>query len=85
MATLQANPSCDRPGGPNRRARRDEQFSRAYVGIPEAATYLDVATKTVRRLIASGRLPAYRLGNRVLKVKISDLDGVLSPVGGAAL
>ena len=84
MASPTANPSPRRPNGPNRRSRRDEQFGRAYVGIPEAATYLDSSTKTVRRLIAAARLPAYRLGNRVLKVKISDLDSVLSPVGGPA-
>ena len=82
MASPKANPSPDRPSGPNRRTRRDEQFGRAYVGIPEAATYLDSSEKTVRRLIAAKRLPAYRLGNRVLKVKIADLDSVFSPVGG---
>lgn len=60
------------------------QRTRAYVGIPEAATYLDVATKTVRRMIAEGRLPAYRLGNRVIKVRIDDLDAALKPIGGAA-
>jgi excisionase family DNA binding protein len=57
--------------------------ARAYVGIPEAATYLDIDHKTVRRLISSGKLPAYRLGNRVIKVKIADLDSVLTPIGGA--
>jgi excisionase family DNA binding protein len=69
---------------PNRATRRHpvKETQRAYVGIPEAANYLDVAPKTIRALIASGKLPAWRLGNRVLKVKLADLDGVLTPVDG---
>ena len=39
--------------------------------------------KTIRRMITEGKLPAYRLGNRVIKVKITDLDSVLTPIGGA--
>lgn len=72
------------PTQPNRATRRHpvKETQRAYVGIPEAATYLDVAPKTIRALIASGKLPAWRLGNRVLKVKLVDLDGVLTPVHG---
>ena len=70
--------------GPNRQQRRNPEQSRTYVGIPEAATYLDVDHKTVRRLISGGELPAYRLGNRVIKVKISDLESVLTPIGDTA-
>jgi excisionase family DNA binding protein len=69
--------------GTNRKTRRHPEPQRAYVGIPEAATYLDVDHKTVRRLITSGKLPAWRLGNRVIKVRITDLDNVLTPIGGA--
>lgn len=57
---------------------------RGVVGIPEAATYLDVDHKTIRRLIASGDLPAYRLGRRLIKVKITDLDALLVPMRGGA-
>jgi excisionase family DNA binding protein len=84
MATLQAKASCNQPSGPNRRTRRDEQFGRAFVGIPEAATYLGVAEKTIRRLIRDDKLAAYRLGNRVIKIRIEDLETVLSPIGGAS-
>jgi excisionase family DNA binding protein len=80
-STLSQTPT---PAQPNRATRRHpvKETRRAYVGIPEAATYVDVAPKTVRALIASGKLPAFRLGNRVLKVKLADLDGVLTPVQG---
>ena len=39
--------------------------------IPETAEILNVSTRTVQRLIASGALPVYRLGR---SVRISDAD-----------
>ena len=57
-----------------------KRIQRAYIGITEAAIYLDIAPKTVRKLIADGKLPAYRLGERVVKVKLADLDAVLTPI-----
>ena len=84
MAASQVTDAIHEPSNsPNCQHRRRSDQSRAYVGIPEAATYLDVATKTIRRYITEGKLPAYRLGNRVIKVKIADLDSVLTPIGGA--
>jgi excisionase family DNA binding protein len=68
---------------PNRTARR-QTIEQVYIGIPESATYLGVAEKTIRRLIRDGKLPAYRLGNRVIKLKISDVESVLTPIGGGA-
>ena len=70
---------------PNRATRRHPPKAnhRAYVGIPEAATYLDVTPKTIRRYIAEGKLPAYRLGDRIVRIKIADLDAALTPMGAA--
>jgi excisionase family DNA binding protein len=71
---------------PNRRARRHPKraiVGRAYVGIPEAAEYLDLSEKTIRRLIESGRLTAYRFGSRVVKLKLADLDAVYTMTPGA--
>lgn len=48
----------------------------AYFDVAEAAKYLNVSQKTVRRLINSGELTGYRYGPRVLRVKISDLDAI---------
>jgi len=79
MAISQVDNSL--PG--NRRARSHPDQARVYIGIPEAATYLDVAEKTIRRFIRDQKLPAYRLGNRVIKIRIADLDNVLTPIGGA--
>lgn len=75
MSTRQSSPS-------KRRIQRDPIHRPVYLGIPEAAAYLDVDHKTIRRLIASKRLPGYRLGNRIIKVKVADLDAVLTPMQG---
>jgi excisionase family DNA binding protein len=64
---------------PNRAARRKAParatVPRAYVGPAEAAEYLDLSLKTIQRMINDGRLTAYRF-NRVVKLKLSDLDSV---------
>ncbi|WP_425394556.1 helix-turn-helix domain-containing protein [Aldersonia kunmingensis] len=49
-----------------------------------AADYADVSTKTIRRYIASGRLTGYRVGPRLIKIDLNDLDRIMQPVGGAA-
>lgn len=58
-----------------------------YLGLPDAARYLGVSVKTVRRRIADGTLPAFTLGGRhSLRVKVADLDALLQPLpvaGGA--
>lgn len=63
----------------NRRERRHPEL----IGLPEAAERCGVHYRTVRRWIADGKLPAVRVGPKLLKVNASDLERVLSPVGGA--
>lgn len=57
---------------------------RRFVSIDAAAEYLDLATVTIRRHIASGALPAYRVGRRI-KIDLADLDrfAVRIPTTGA--
>lgn len=45
-----------------------------YVSLTDAADYLSVSVKTVRRMIADGTIPGYRLGAKSLRVKLDDLD-----------
>lgn len=42
----------------------------------EAAARKGVSTKTIRRLIANGTLPAKRLGSRLLIVDVEDVDAL---------
>lgn len=48
-----------------------------YVGIPEAAAYLGVSVRTIRNMLSDGRLPAKKLGARVVRIKKSDIDAAL--------
>lgn len=45
--------------------------------VQSAARRLGVCPKTVRRMISDGRLPAYRLGPRMLRLDPADVDRLL--------
>jgi excisionase family DNA binding protein len=52
--------------------------------INEAAEFLNTSTKFIRRRIADGTLPAYRLrGSRLIRIRIADLEALKTPIGGA--
>jgi excisionase family DNA binding protein len=55
-----------------------------YVTIAEAAALLKVHRSTIRRWIAQGELPAYRVGQRRLALKRADLDRLVRPAARAA-
>ena len=46
---------------------------RRFATLPQAAEYAACSTRTLRRRIADGSLPAYRLG-RLLRVDLDELD-----------
>jgi excisionase family DNA binding protein len=50
---------------------------RRLASIPDAAAYVGVSTKTVRRYIAAGRVTGYRAGPRLIRVDLNELDAVL--------
>jgi excisionase family DNA binding protein len=47
--------------------------------VPEAAAVLKVSPVTVSRWLRQGRLPAYRLGPRAVRIRRADLAAVFSP------
>jgi excisionase family DNA binding protein len=51
--------------------------TRTFVNLTEAADYLGVHTRTIRRYIAEGRLTGYRVGPRLVKVKRVDLEKIM--------
>ncbi len=51
-----------------------------YCTVAEAARLLRVSAPTVWRWVDSGRLPAYRMGSRVIRIRRSDLDRVVRPL-----
>ncbi len=50
----------------------------AYATIPEAAEHLNVSTDTIRRMIYSKRLEAYKVG-RVIRIPWAALEAALIP------
>jgi len=53
---------------------------RHLVSIHQAADYAGVSTKTLRRRIADGTIPAERLGPRLIRVRLADVDAALRPI-----
>lgn len=60
------------------------QGARRYAKITEAAEYLGVSPRTVRTMIADGRLTGYRSGPRLVRVDLNEIDRAMRPFGGAA-
>src|SRR5688572_14008992 len=52
---------------------------KGYVTVAEAAKRLQVSHPTVWRWIKAGRLPAYRVGPKTIRVKAADLAQVVQP------
>lgn len=46
------------------------------VGVAGAARYKDVSIVTIRRWIREGLLPAERVGPRLIRIKLADLDAL---------
>lgn len=44
----------------------------------EVAEYLGVTTRTVRNWSAAGKLPAYKLGDKIVRYDMAEVDAFLS-------
>lgn len=51
--------------------------SRRFASIPEAANYAGCHPRTIRRRIADGSIAGYRLGPRLIRVDLDELDASL--------
>ncbi len=62
--------------------RQDIIKRRDLVTIAEAAAYLGVSHKTIRRMIADGRLPAFRVGGGggPIRLLAADVEASKVPV-----
>jgi excisionase family DNA binding protein len=79
MANLTKSDSATAPTRPNRAERL-----RRYVKIAEAADHLQVTDRTIRQMVADGRLTAYRSGSRLVRLDLNEVDAAMQPFGGAA-
>ena len=48
--------------------------SSRLVSLADAAEHYSVSTKTIRRWISDGRIEGYRVGPRLLRVRMDSLD-----------
>jgi excisionase family DNA binding protein len=48
------------------------------VALKDAARYLGISTTTMRRLVRTGEVRAYRIANRKLMVRLSDLEAYIA-------
>lgn len=53
---------------------QNSEVGTEWVSLREAAKIYAVSTYTLRRRIASGELPAVKLGYKLIRVRVSDLD-----------
>lgn len=60
------------------------RVDRRYITIGETAEYLAVTERTVRQMLADGRLRGYRCGNRLIRLDLNEIDAAMKPFGGAA-
>ena len=51
-----------------------------WVSLQQAAQLVGVSVDTLRRRIRSGELPAYRFGERLIKIRVEDLDNLVRPI-----
>jgi excisionase family DNA binding protein len=56
----------------------------AFISLSAAADILGISVRTLRRRIASGDLPAYRNGRRIIRVRVGDLNRLLKRVPSAS-
>jgi excisionase family DNA binding protein len=64
-------------------ARTIPPRSREYLSLREAADYTGYSVFTLRELVASGRLPAFRLHDKPgssFRVRVKDIDALMTPV-----
>ncbi|BBY36297.1 hypothetical protein MMAN_04310 [Mycobacterium mantenii] len=57
---------------------------REWASIQEAAEYLAVSARTIRQMIADGRIAGYRSSSRLVRVDLNEVDAAMQPYGGAA-
>jgi excisionase family DNA binding protein len=51
--------------------------------MQETAEYIGVTSRTVRQMVADGRLTAYRCGSRLVRLDLDEVDAAMQPFGGA--
>lgn len=62
----------------NLQSIQDER--RQYESLREAAERTGISERTLRRRISEGKLPAYHVGSRIIRVVAADVDRLMVPI-----
>lgn len=54
-----------------------------YVSLEEAAEMMSLSTRTIRRRISDGTIPAYQCGRRSIRIRIDELEAALRRIPSA--
>ncbi|RZL77428.1 MAG: DNA-binding protein [Rhodococcus sp. (in: high G+C Gram-positive bacteria)] len=69
--------SCSPPFSIQGETVPKNQTQRRLCSIPQAAEEYGVCSKTIRRYISAGRIVGYRMGPRLIRVDLDELDAIL--------
>lgn len=58
--------------------------ARRWATIDQTAEYLNCGERTVRRAIAEGRYPAYKIGRRNVRIDLNEVDEAFTAMPSAA-
>ena len=61
-------------------ARPGDQRLAEFWTIGQAADYLNLTERSIRRYVSEGLLPAYRIGRKQIRIRAVDVDALLVPV-----
>ena len=53
---------------------------RRWGSLTLGAEYISVSEKTLRRMISQGQIRGYRVGPRLIRVDLNELDALASPI-----
>lgn len=48
-----------------------------YVSLDEAAEMMSLSTRTIRRRISDGTIPAYQCGSRSIRIRVDEFEAAL--------
>ena len=54
-----------------------------YVSLEQAAQIMSLSTRTIRRRISDGTIPAYQCGRRPIRIRLDELEAALRRIPSA--
>lgn len=54
---------------------------KSLLSVGEISNETGISESTIRNWIAQGKLPAVRIGERIIRIRLADLAALITPVG----